>query len=701
MSALLREIMPDNSENTGAPDGLIQSPDITESGKPEQRAIKDAAMASNVIKQVIAANRDRNTVNSRILAKYNAERPNNMARLEAEGLGWKQNFTTKPLPSMIEKVAPRFTEAVHNTKYLTNSSLSSDREGSTEKTEKFRDLVTKAIRSHRSWRTLIEDIAFTNALFGHVVVGWLDEFSALPKAFAQDESFVTDGAPIDSSTAQVVVLKEVYLPHELYAVIKDRETAKDAGWNIEATITAINNASPSQIRDMLNVGATQETWYQNAQRELSVGASYMANANAIVVYTLLAQEVTGKVSHYRLVQGEPMQEIFSKDDRFDNMESCLSFFAFQRGNGKLHGSKGIGRDIYELAGMIDRSRNEVVDRSILSGKTLIQGDPRQIQKFKMHVVGAAVVIPTGWNVLEQKFDGNVEPFLKMDAYFAMLVDQLIGSVSPPRGEGMGEAFRSPQAWQLLAAREEEGKDAKIARFLEQLLPMLSEIQQRLCNADNDDPIAKKLQEDLKKVMTREEIDELANSPIATIIPELTPIQRQMISAVAAEKKGHPLYNQRQLEVEDLTARIGADFAKRVLLPENDPTEQAEQMRLQQLEAGLLMQGQPVPVSTRDGHVIHIKIVIPLLEQLGAAMMEGSSDTKAFEATMAHLTEHYNKALQLGVPKEQLADAARVVKESGKVLAKLKELDEQAAQLQQQSQAHDAGMEPPSGEQAMM
>lgn len=669
-----------------AADGLIQSPAINSSGEPTQRSIKNIEMAQEVVKTLIAASRNRQIVNSRILAKYNAERPYDHHKLEVEGLGWKQNFTTKPLPSMIEKVAPRFVRAVGAQKYLTNSKLSDKWENSVEKTEKFRELVTKTIRERKGWKVLVEDIAFDNALFGYTIVSWLDEFTWFPKHFRQDELYISDGTKQLPSMAQIVVLKETFLPHELYAMVKDTESAKAVGWNLENTREAINKACPIQIRDALTGNGTTEAWYQNAARELTVGASYMAGASVVVTYSLLVREVTGKVSHYRMSSVD-YKELFSKDDRFENMDDCVSFFAFQKGNGTMHGSKGVGRDIYELAGMIDRTRNEIVDRSILSGKTMVQGDIKMIHRFKMSVVGSCLIIPSGWTLLEHKFDGNVESFLKLDAFFSGLVDQLVGSTSPPKIEG--EAFRSPQAWALLAEREEETKDDKISRFLEQFVNLVGTMQRRLCDPETVEDDAKNLQKELLKIMSREEIKEISSQPVAGTVADLTPMQRQMIAALSAEKRGNPLYNQRQLELEDLTARMNADFAKRVLLPENDPTVQSEQIRLQQMEMTLLQTGQPVPVSPRDNHEIHLGVVMPIAEQLAQALMQGQAETEQLEPLLAHITEHYNAALSQGVPKEKLKPVEDLVKNAGKAIAQLKQLDAEAAQLQEQSQMHDA------------
>lgn len=675
--------MPDKySDATG---GLIQSPQISSQGKPTQRSIKDAQMGAEVVKTIIAAGKNRAIVNSRILAKINAERPYDQSRLENDGLGWRQNFTTRPLASLTEKTYPRFVEVVNGLKYLTDSKLSDKFQNATEKTEKFRDVITKTIRNKRGWSNIIENIAFDDSLFGSTVLSWLDEYNFMPKQFRSDEFFLPDGTKQYVSCMQVAVLKELFLPHELFELIKDSDAAKTMGWDLEKTRKQIDKASPGQVRDRLVAGGTLETWYQNAVRELTVGTSYMAGASVIAVYSLLAREVDGKISHYRFA-GNEMELIFERDDRFESAEDCLAFFSFEKGNNTMAGSKGIGRQLYELAGMIDRTRNEVVDRAIMSGKTLIQGDIKRIHTFKMSVIGMMAIVPRGWDFVEQKFDGNIEPFLKLDAYFSSLADQLVGAVSAPKVEG--EAFRSPAAWNLLAMREEENRDSRIARFLEQFTHLVSTMQKRICDPDTIDSDAKEAQRQLLESMTKEEMKELAKQPVASTVRDLTPTQRQLIVQIATEKRGNPLYNQKQLEIEDLSNRISSDFAKRVLLPTNDPTEQAEQQRLQQIELGVLMQGQPIPVSPRDNHLVHLNMLLPVAEKTAEAIMQGQADTSILEQLIAHITEHYNLAIQTGTKQEDLKQVSDLVKKGTQELAKLKQLDAQAQELQQVSQAHD-------------
>lgn len=667
--------------------GVIQSPELNKAGKPTQRSIRDIEMARQVVNLIIQAGRNRSIVNSRIQAKINAERPYDAYKLQAEGLDWKQNFTTKPLPALVEKVAPRFVGAVNDLKYLTNSSLPASYDNATEKSERFREEITKTIRTRKGWKTLLDDIAFNNALFGYTAVAWMDEYCWFPMHFQQDQFFLPDGTKQEPRLCQVVILKEVLLPHELYAYIEDREFAEIAGWNLQSSANLINNASPQQVRDRLNVGGTLEFWYQNAIRELTIGASYMAAANVVVLYHLFAREVTGKVSHY-IMGGQGLDEVFTKEDQFESMEDCVSFFSFQKGNGTMHGSKGIGRDLYELAGMIDRSRNEVVDRSIMAGKILIKGDIKRLHTFKMSVVGMTCIIPNGWDIQTHKLDGDIEPFIKLDQFFGALADQLIGNTSVPQPTG-GEAMRSPAAWNVITAREEEGKDVRIGRFLEQATSLFQTMQRRLCNPDTTEDDAKETQKRLKEFLSAEEMKILANQPVAETVRDMTPVERQMIAALCQEKKGNPAYNQRALEVEDLNARANSKFREKVLLPGNDRTEEAEQQRLQQFELNLIQQGQAVPVSARDNHLIHLSILMPVAQQLASAMMAGQQPTHLLEVLSAHIVEHLNAALSTGVPKEKLTDVIQFEKNIGPALAKLKELDQSAAQQHAAAQQHNA------------
>lgn len=656
--------------DTSNTDGSVSSPQLSMSLKPKNRAIKDADQAKRIITSMEVNNRERNQKNSRIMAKYNSEKPFTSESLKQDGLDWKSNFTTKPLPMLIDKVAPRFVAAIQGTRFLTNASLPDDAPGAAMKTEAFRREITDTVRRRAGWQNFLTELSQENALFGFTGVGWLDEFHWFPKFFRQDEFLVPTNTKQHSNSAQLVVFKERFQMHELFALIEDKDAAETAGWKIKATVDAINKACPEDRRANWS---NSERVYEDLIRESNVGMSHEAGARVINVWHLLATEVTGKVSHMTL-EDVSFAELFSREDQFDSMADAVTFFTFQQGNSTVHGSKGIGREIYAMAGMLDRARNEIVDRLNLSGKLIIQAGDKDIKKFRMSVVGNTILIGKGYEVLDRKLNGDVEPFLALDQFLTGLLDQMAGATTPRVFEG--ERVTKAQV-EFFAQREEESKDNIIARFLNQFADMMTTIQKRLCDKNTDDKDAEEMQERLLKIMTREELDKLAGIRVAETVKDYTEMERQQIIMIAAEARGNPLYNQRELEYRKVVAQLGEEWANAVILPEEDPTVLAEQTRSQMLEMDFIIRhAAQVPVSPRDNHLVHLGVLLPGMDEMAVAATMDPDSVATLQALLMHGMQHLQMAEQAGFDKEKLAPMGKTLKQLEAKMPELMKLAEQ-------------------------
>jgi len=682
--------LPENASGstTSPSDGAVSQPDLSSSLKPRNRAIRDVKQAKNIITTVESASRERNKKNARIMAKYNSERPYSGDSLKNEGLGWKSNFTTKPLPMLIDKVAPRFVQAVDGVKYLTNSKLSDDVEGAALKTEAFRREITATIRANPEWRNFVADVAQENALFGFAAVAWLDEFHWMPKFFRQDHFFVPTGTKQNPKAAQIAVLKETFLIHELFGLIDDRKAAATRGWNVKNTVEVLNESMPDDRRSSFS---DSDRIYEDLIRESNVGLSHEAGARVVTVWHLLATEIDGKVSHY-IFENISFKELFTSEDQFDSMMDALAFFAFQQGNGTLHGSKGIGRELYSIAGIIDRSRNEVVDRLNLAGKIIVQADDKALRRFKMSVVGNTILIGQGYNISDRKLDAGVEPFLKLDEFLTRLLDQMAGAATPKvfEGERVTKA-----AVDFFASREEETRDSIISRFLVQFASFVSTMQKRLADPSTGDDDAKEMQKRLLKTMSREELTLLSTQTVAETVRDYTEQKRQQIVAIAAEARGNPLYDQRKMEEKKLTAQIDGEFAKEVLLPGEDPTVLAEQSRLQMLELMLIVsQGAQVPVSPRDNHIVHFQVLLPAMEQTALAAVDDPHAVDVLQAMVVHGEAHFLAAIQSGVTEQELAEPKNILEKLRAGMEQLLQASEQQKQLADSAQGAGNIPQPP-------
>lgn len=679
----LPEQISDPTQVTGSMEndsiGAVASPNLNNVPKPRNRAIRDQVQAKNIVTTLEVANRERNLKNARIMARYNSERPYTQQALEAEGLSWKSNFTTKPLPTLIDKVAPRFVQAVEGVKYLTNSALPDETPGAAVKTEAYRREITETIRARREWRNFVSEFGQENALFGYAAVAWLDEFVWFPKFFRQDCFFIPTGTKQSPNAAQLVVLKETFLIHELFSMISDREAAEARGWNVKSTVKAINSAMPDDRRSQQ---VDPERVYQDLIRENCVGTSYEAGARVVVVWHLLATEIDGKVSHYMFADPD-FTELFSSEDQFKDMADAAAFFSFQQGNGTMHGSKGIGREIYALAGILDRSRNEVVDRLNLAGKLIIQGDDKQLRKFKMSLVGNAILIGTDFTIVEKKLDTAVEPFLQLDAFLTALLDQISGATTPKVFEG--ERVTKAQV-DLFAAREEESRDIIMGRFLNQFADMMTTMQRRMCDPNTSEEDAKEMQKRLLKIMSREELTQLSKQPVAETVKDYTDLERQQVVLVASEAAGNPLFNQKELQRRKITAQVNEEFANAVLLPDEDPTVLAEQTRLQMLELTIIVgQGSKVPVSPRDNDMVHLQVLLPVMEQTAQQAANDPNADDVLEALLVHAEQHLQAAEAKGTDKEQLKEISATLAALRQSMEQLRAIGQQQAEVAQATQ----------------
>src|SRR5206468_4231625 len=149
---------------------------------------------------------------------------------------------------LIDKVAPRFVQALDTVKYLTNSALPDDIEGAARKTEAFRREITSLCRSRLGWRDLLSQISQENALFGFCCVSWLDVFTWFPTFFRQDHFNVPTATKQHAGQAQIIAVKETFLISELFKMIEDKDAAKTRGWNVPNVVNTLNASLPEDRR---------------------------------------------------------------------------------------------------------------------------------------------------------------------------------------------------------------------------------------------------------------------------------------------------------------------------------------------------------------------------------------------------------------------------------------------------------------------
>ena len=115
-----------HSEDANQTLGGLNPPDIDPAtGKPTKMAIENFAQAASLAKRLYdrARTYGRIEVGAVILEKYGGAAPYRHADLEASAQLWRNNFSTNPLASIVDRTTPQLKDPIEQTEFLTYSSL--------------------------------------------------------------------------------------------------------------------------------------------------------------------------------------------------------------------------------------------------------------------------------------------------------------------------------------------------------------------------------------------------------------------------------------------------------------------------------------------------------------------------------------------------------------------------------------------------
>lgn len=616
------------SDGNGTGGGSVNSNVLTPEGEIKRRAITSEAQLKNIISTLEQQNRERSIKNARIMSRYNAEQPFSQSELVNSGLGWKANFSTRPLAAIIDRLAPRYVRAAMAPRFVTSAQLPATHKDWRTKTDTFRRELTTLLRSHPKWKGLLTEIAQENALFGYAVPAILDEISWLPRFYKQDEVFIPTGTGQLASEAQVIIFNESCLISELYGRVEDSEAAEGAGWDVAKTVEVINGAKPKNVNDDFQ---TAFRAYEDVRRDTENALGLTGGPVSVRLYHCLAQEITGKVSHY-IVAGDSKTLIFKRTDRYESMNDVATFFTFQQGNGRLAGSLGVGRLAYNIATAVDRARCEVVDRFQISGKLLFSTKSKDLTRFKMTVLGQAAIIGEGFDIIQQKLESGVDEFVALDQFLNGILNETAGNVSPSSPNLQGDRVTAA-AVNVVATREEEMRDIRLERFLDGYLTMIAGIQRRLKDPD----VAKvcdraaRFRKACLKVMPVDEFELLCESSPAQTIDDLTDAERQRKVLAYNELAQVPGANTYKVLLAKYTILLGEDEAKELLPDPNDSTAAQAQTRQQLVEIPSISEGIPVPALVTDRHDLHIAACLQIAKT--------EPDTQKAQFILQHAMAH--------------------------------------------------------------
>lgn len=696
----------------------IDAPQVTDGGselKLEAKSVKTVAQALNICKAVEQNNQARSLRTADIQALHDGAPPRSGVSNAEKGKSWQSNASTGWLSGIVGRVSQRYVNAIISQIYVTSSALPTSVNDSKTKTDLLRMKTTQIVRSWDGYTGLVNSLAVETTLQGYCYAVFLDPYTYKPTFFKQDRAFVAEMAGQHARDQQFMVAKMDYRLDEFISLFTDEKSAEDVGYNLQNCVEAANTATIADPRE--DAMTTQYRKFVEMQNEGVLGLSYTsAGARIVQTWLLFNREYDGQVSFW-LIDRKAGKLLRFSFKLFKSMEDALAMFSFEPGNGCIHSSKGLGRKLAALAIMKELFRNGVIDNSRMAGLMVLRCDAKDKSKFAPAVMSPFLMIDKSVEIPEQQFTANADAYKVTDQQIDTWAEQTVGAYLTQQIADEDKTEKTATEAQIDAKRENEAADIQIRRCLDQMAN-LTQIQQLRIWSDENIKLAKNLREKfeatpekisdpaaykdqgeadplvlrhiveaLQAGVEEDEIRLFREDPASIFAHVSDRAVQQGLSAAKATFAGSTNIDWSKLDYRVLEGMVGAEAAKEVYIPTADQTLLAEAGRLQLMESIAMSEsGLPIPVSIRDAHIIHGKVLQGLLTKIAPVLSSTAvqdKQMKAAELTVNHLGEHLQKLTELGQNKgADFDELDKFYQGFKKQLAEVVQIHEQAAAAEQ-------------------
>lgn len=674
--------------------------------------------AYQTYKNFVSDNRERNSKNAAIAKKLNGEQPWNPKKLKSSGQAWRSNRPTGFMSSLMKRLTPPYKQMVDQLPLLTYSHFPDKAIGSEAQQDVFRKNITDCIRGWSGWSDFVTQLIDEDIGYGYAAVGREDEFSWKPKLHRSDEAMFYVGCPQQADKVKIWGLKQDYFVDEITEILRDVEIARAAGWRVENLIKKLNTAG-KQFDDRADEANSRV--YEDLIRENNLASSFTSSIRVVKAGHIFALNPGGGIDHY-IFDRDDGTALFFRRARYAKMTECLTLFSAEIGDRTLHGSRGAGRALYNTHVSVEQARNLIQDALHLSGLLLMKRTTKvgagALETPGLTVIHPFAVVGEGFEVLEKvRFEIDAEAFFALDRHATGLAEVQVGAFMPGQlaGPQGGGQTRTASEVNYVASIDAQIRAGVLARFADQMFELIDQIQRRICNPETVEyaaTIAEQIKNmgkvpiydiDLFSQMTSLGIDQdfvyidlpeyiesdafdcvlkminegltpsqiilLANSKSRANVDDAIASQSGLIEAVMARYGADPIIDTVELKRRDISSKLGADAAQRLMNVDLNPSSALKQQRQQIIELSSIMNGQEVPVDVTDDDIVHLRTIMDRM----APFMQGSQIpyemSKGFvTGALGHAEQHINSAMQKGVKPKDLKEFQMIVEQARQMIA---------------------------------
>jgi hypothetical protein len=671
----------------------------------------------SIYKNFVKDNKDRNTKNAAITRKLNGEQPWSAKKLKAAGQSWRSNRPTGFMQSMLSRVMPPYKQVVDQLPLLTFARFPDKTLGSEAQQDIFRRNITTTIREWDGWPDFLSRLVRENVGYGYAAVTPKDVDDWHPRLYRSDEALFYVGCPQTAEGVKVWGRKEDFYIDDIVQRLSNPQVAKDAGWQIPNLIKKLNNGE-QQFSD--RAAEENDRIYEDLIRQNNLSSTFTSSIKVIKAAHMYLLNPRGGIDHYIFDRNDGVA-LFFRRKRWEDMDDFLALFTAEDGDGTLHGSRGVLRNLYNTHISVEQSRNLIHDALHLSGLLLLKRTTKQSGTGSSEMVGLTVshpfaIVGDGYEVVEKvKFEINSEAFFALDQHAVSQAEIQIGAFMP--GQVLDEKGQRRTASEVnyVASIDAQIRAGVLARFADQMFSLINISQKNICSKEICDlaeqiweahkqaqkyfVFDKTLWESLKGAddekyafvevpsyieqdalrcvlammqegLTKAQILVLAASSSRASVEDAIASQSGALDMVVARYGADPRVDGIELMRRDIASKMGSSAAERIINVDLSPLSMIKQQRQQIGELTDLMAGADVPIDPTDDDKMHLAVIADRIAPLVQQQQIPMNNTLQFlQRALAHAQAHIEAATKKGTDMKDVKDMLEVFTMAQSLLSK--------------------------------
>lgn len=458
--------------------------------------------------------------------------------------------------------------------------------------------------------------------------------------------------------------EHVYTFHELWTI---HETYTGSEWDKPALAAflyaSVKKGVVTGVPDDNRV-FSGENWGLVAQsiRNGDLGLDQLFNQDVTLVM-MLVKEFSGKVSRLIFPTNSTAggNYLYEGREQYEDFSQAMCSFTWNPGEETLHGSKGLGHEIFNLIEAITKLDCGLYDSAKMSGTVLVSTSGRTGIDAKRLKFNPGGIVDIGEAKFEQNLMGsNVSGLVGVSQYFQGKMERNVGMYAVGAGSDVnGNAMSATEAG-IRARRTASVQKSLIAHYQNCLDHLFREIVAKMLTCKDGHPGYEEVELWKERCMKRGVPEAVFASTKENMGQNRLP-RHLSVRATRAAGSGSQMADQletrelmellpvlgergRRQAIQDRVAAIrGYHFVDRYLPPEDEAKLPGFQDQLAVLENNSMEDGEVCLVSPEDNHAVHAQRHRDRMKQIAEAFRAGNYDLldadTAFEQLGPHFTRH--------------------------------------------------------------